>query len=106
MKKAILIFILLILLPTYSLAEDKTSSNDEIMKQQQDSLNISSFLKEAEVYTKDEFEELDMANLLNEAIKGKIDHTNLIKKILSRLGKEVKESLNVLRKYLSNHINT
>ena len=46
-----------------SYAEEEAASQEEILSSQQDSLNISSFIKEAQKYTTDTFEDLDLGNL-------------------------------------------
>lgn len=100
MKKIFLIAIMIILLasfmPCTSYAEDESIDTDEILKSQQDSLNISSFLKEVEKYTSSTYEDLDVKGLFNSALTGNIDNGKLFKGILGLLGKEVANSVTVL----------
>lgn len=92
MKKIILIFILvLILLPCKVYAE-----TEEIMSSTQEKFNISGFIKEAEGYMGEAFGELDLTEMLSQAIQGKIDNKTLYQKLLKLLGKEVSSSLKIL----------
>lgn len=73
------------------------ASNEEVLESQKDSLNISSFINEANQYSGDVLEDIDIGDLLNSAIKGQVDNSTLIKKILNLFGKEVIESITILR---------
>ena len=74
------------------------ASSDEILEEQKDSLNISGFIKEADKYSKSAFPDIDVNELLNSAIKGKITTNKIYSSILNILGKEVVNSIKVLRK--------
>lgn len=101
LKKIILCFVLLQTICFISYA-----SEEEILESQKNSLNISSFIKEADKYTEEAFPELDINELLNSAIQGKTDTSTIYKAALSILGKEVVSSIRVLRKRFSNCNNT
>ena len=93
MKKIILIFILvLILLPNNVFAE----TEEEIMSTTQEKFNISGFIKQAEGYISEAFEDIDLGETLNQAIQGKIDNKTLAHKLLKLLGKEISSSLKIL----------
>ena len=92
MKRIILIFILVLMIPNYAFAE----SQEEIMSSPQEKVNISGFLKEAQKYTNESFEEIDLSSMLGQAIQGKIDNNKLYKIIIKLLGKEVSSSLKIL----------
>lgn len=92
MKRIILIFILVLMIPNYAFAE----TQDEIMSSTQEKFNISGFLKEAQKYTNESFEEIDLSSMLGQAIQGKIDNNKLYKIIIKLLGKEVSSSLKIL----------
>ena len=66
------------------------------METQKSLLDISGFLEEAEKYTKNTFEDLELGDLFNSAITGNIDNTTIIKSILNLLGKEILDSVTVL----------
>lgn len=71
-------------------------TQDELLKSQQDSLNISSFLKEVEKYTSSIYEDINVKDMFNLALTGKIDNEKLFKSILNILGKEVIGSVKIL----------
>lgn len=100
MKKIVkfifLIFIFVFILPTICLASETDTSQGEILESQQDSLNISSFLEEAQKYTEDTFEDIDIGELFTSAITGNIDNTTIVKSIVSLIGKEVLDCITVL----------
>ena len=95
MKKIILIFILLLIVPNQVFAED-TEENEKIMESTKEEFNIKGFIDEAEKYTGDFFEDMDLTDMFNQAIQGKIDNQKLYKKIINLLGKEVTSSLKTL----------
>ena len=90
-KKIILIFILincLAILPTFA--------TDEIVSSQMEALNISSLIKEGQAYTKNAFPDIDVNELLNSAIKGKIDNKGIFKNVLSILGNEITATFSLI----------
>lgn len=99
MKKIIILFVLIILIPIPVLAETEEVSeetNEEIMQSTKEHFNISEFLKDMETYTGDFFEDMDIGEIFNQAIQGKIDNKTLYTKILSLLGTEVTSTLKIL----------
>ena len=52
------------------------------MSSTQEKFNISGFLKEAQKYTNESFEEIDLSSMLGQAIQGKIDNNKLYKIII------------------------
>lgn len=95
MKKIILIFILVLLLPCQVFAEDE-QTEEEIMKSTQEKFNISGFIVQAEQYTGEFFEDVDLTDMLNQAVQGKINNKSIYQKIIKLFGKEVTSSLKVL----------
>ena len=77
-------------------ASRNTSSTDEIINTQKDTLNIADFIKESEAYTKDVMPDVDLNELLTGAITGTIDNVKLIHVFLNVFGKEVVNSLTVI----------
>ncbi|MCI9247168.1 MAG: stage III sporulation protein AE [Clostridia bacterium] len=100
MKRRFTIFLMAFLFVFFispiSYAEEETASQEEILSSQQDSLNISSFIKEAQKYTTDTFEDLDLGNLFSSAITGNVDNEMLLKAFSKIIGKEVVSCINVL----------
>lgn len=93
MKKIILIFILVLLLMPCKVYAEK---EEEIMSSTQEKFNISGFIKEAEEYMGESFGEVNLTEMLSQAIQGKIDNKTIYQKILKLLGKEVSSSLKIL----------
>ena len=94
-KKIIILLILIIIFfSNYSYA------TDEIISSQMDTLNISSFIKEGQAYTKTAFPDLNLNELLNSAIKGKIDNKSFINRTLGILEKELINSISLIASVL------
>lgn len=100
MKRRFTIFLMAFLFVFFispiSYAEEETASQEEILSSQQDSLNISSFIKETQKYTTDTFEDLDLGELFSSAITGNVDNETLLKAFSKIIGKEVVSCINVL----------
>ena len=78
--------------PTYA-------SQEEILQTQSEMLNIKGFVDQANRYTEDVFEDIDIGTLLNNAIGGKIDNQTILSKILTLFGKEIKDTIKIIRKH-------
>lgn len=89
-------FLFIFFISPISYADEETASQEEILSSQQDSLNISSFIKEAQKYTTDTFEDLDLGELFSSAITGNVDNETLLKAFSKMIGKEVVSCINVL----------
>ena len=101
MKKIAIIVILILLFLTNTVhASGETSeerlSQEEIMQSQQEDLDINSFIDEADKYTEDVYEDIDMGELFSSAITGNIDNETIFKSILKALGGEVFDAITVL----------
>ncbi len=83
-KKIIIMLIIIISIPIPTFATE-----DEILKEQSEKLNIKEFIDEANDYTKEGFEDFDVGSLLSDAIKGKVDNKNIFSKIMNAFGKEI-----------------
>lgn len=97
MKNKILIIIIALIFYatnyTYAITQD-------MIEEQKNNFGISSFVKEADTYADDFFEESSISDILNSAIKGKVDNSSILKKILSIFGKEILDSLKVFASLL------
>ena len=102
MKKMYLyIAIIIILIPTniYASNSSETSNNidtETILDEQQSTFGIKDFLKEAENYAPDFIKELDISNIFNMALKGNIDNSKILNKILKILGSQITNTLKIL----------
>jgi hypothetical protein len=100
-KKILIMFILI-----SSLIQVSVYATDEIISSQMETLNISSIINEGKEYTKDVFPDIDLQDLLNSSLTGKIDNTNIFKDILKLFSKEIVSTITVLRKYFNSNSNT
>lgn len=82
------------------------AENEEVLESQKDSLNISEFIDEANQYTEENLEGMDLTELLNSAITGKVENEKILKTLLKPLGKEIRQSFTVIRKHFSNCFNS
>ena len=92
MKKIILIFILILIIPTKVSAE----TEEEIMSSTQEKFNISGFINQAQEYTGDFFEDMDLSDIFNQAVQGKVNNQTIYKKIIKILGNEVSSNIKIL----------
>ncbi len=77
-------------------SEKNEINTDIILEEQQASFGIRDFLKEAENYSPDFVKDLDISNIFNSALTGKIDNSNILKKILNLAGVQVLDTLKIL----------
>ena len=92
---------LIFIFPTYSKMESQTSNNtaqiDETeILDQEEMFGVSSFIQNSKQYTGNFFDDIDIGEILNSAIKGEVDNTNIYKKILSKLDNEVQTGIRSL----------
>lgn len=85
MKKVLLILLFILILPNNVQATENTLSQEDIIESQQESLGINSFIEEADKYTGDVYEDIDMGELFSSAITGNIDNETIFKSILKAL---------------------
>lgn len=88
MKKFLLIAIVVVCvvaIGNISYAE----TNVQTMKEQQEEFKIQDFIKGAEEYSGEFFDNIDVGDVLEQAIKGEVDNSTFAKRILNLLGKEV-----------------
>ncbi len=100
-KIIIIALTLVFIFPTYSKMESQISNNtvqideNEILNQEE-IFGISSFIQNSKQYTGNFFDDIDIGEILNSAIKGEIDNTTIYKKILNKLGNEVQTGIKSL----------
>lgn len=91
MYKKILIFFFIIML-----FSSTVKATDAIIESQLDALNLSSFIKEGEKYTKNIFKDINMEEVLRSAISGDINAKNMNSSILGLLGDEIVSSVTIM----------
>lgn len=90
-KKIIILFILINIF-TFP----NSNATEEIISSQMEALNISSFIREGENYTKDVFPDMNLNQFLNSAINGEIDNKGMLNSILSLFGDELISAISLL----------
>lgn len=90
-KRIIFTFILILMF-----INQYTYATEEIVSSQIDALNLSSFIKESENYTKEAYPDIDLNEFLNSAIKGNIDNKLIFKGILSLFGDEIVSAVSLI----------
>lgn len=103
MKRTRFVKIALIFLLITCLENTSIATQEEIIQSQSETLNIKGFIEEANKYTQEVFSGIDAKDLINDAIKGKIDNKTLFDKVLNLIGKEVKQTIQIVRKYYCNY---
>ncbi len=87
-------FIIIIIIIIFNI--NISYSEDNILKEQQEEFNINTFIKNAEKYEGEFFEDINLNEILKSAIEGKIDNSTLFNKILKLLGKEISENIKAI----------
>ena len=90
-----IIFLINLIMPTSIATEEET------LQEQQEEFGISEFIEQADEYSGEFFEDIDMNEILENAIKGEVDNQTLFKKVLSLLGGELVDGLTVLGSILA-----
>ena len=97
MKKIVITVLLILIFLTHNTyATEESFSQEDIMQSQQEDLDINSFIDEADKYTDDIYEDIDMGELFSSAITGSIDNESILKSIIKAIGGEVLDSITVL----------
>lgn len=87
----VIVMILIVFLFNSSYAND-----EKTITEQQEEFKIQDFIKNSEKFTGEFFDDIDINEILNSAIKGEVDNSTLLKKILNILGKEVTTNIKAL----------
>ena len=98
MKIILIIIIMIISISNANISYCSSTSNidESEIESQEKIFGISSFIHNSKQYTGDFFESIDIGEILNSAIKGEINNSNIYKKILSQLGNEVQTGIKSL----------
>ena len=100
MKKIFYIFLIIIIYINI-ICPTSMATEEETLEEQQEEFGISDFIKEANEYSGEFFEGIDMDEILQNAIKGEVDNQTILKKILNLIGGELVGGLSVLGSILS-----
>ena len=88
----IVIFFIIILFANNCSAKN----SEEMILEQQKEFGIQDFLQKSKEYSGEIFEDINMSEVLNDAIKGEVDNASFGKKILNLLGSEVVTSIKAI----------
>ena len=88
MKKILTIFLICISLCSFVYGVDA-----DILNSQQESLEISDFIKTSKQYAQTTLGDVDLQNIFEDAITGRIGNTNLFNSFLNILGRETKTAV-------------
>lgn len=88
MKKILIIFLVLISLYIPVFATDL-----DILQTQKESLGISDFIEASKEYTKETFGDLNIQDVFEDAITGRIGNSNIFNSVLNVLGRETKTAV-------------
>lgn len=88
----ILVIVLLLILPV----PNAYASNEETIQEQQEEFGIQDFLENSKQYMGEFFEDMDMGEVLDDAIKGEVDNSTFAKRVLNLLGTEVVTSIKAI----------
>ena len=99
MKKVtiFLLIIFFILFPNLTVI----ANQEEAINEQQEEYKIQDFLNNSKQYLGDSFENIDIKEILNDAINGEVDNSSLITSIFKLLGEEVVSSIKVVGSILA-----
>ncbi|MCI8636779.1 MAG: stage III sporulation protein AE [Clostridia bacterium] len=98
LRIVILFFVIIILSITKIYA---SQGQDDMIKEQQEEFGIQNFLKSSKEYMGEFFEDVDVNDILQDAMKGEVDNGSLAKRFLSLLGKEFVTSIKALGSILA-----
>lgn len=92
-KISIIVYLCIFLMvPTVVQAAQEEISQEEMIESTKEELNIGSFIKEAQKYTKEVLPDMDMSQLLNSAITGSVDNQTIFQKMLAPFGNQIKST--------------
>ena len=96
-KKILVHILILFVLASFPFSKVNAESlTSQMIQQEKETFGISSFIDETKKYTNDFFEDMNISDLINSAITGKIDNNKILKKLLKIFGKEIVSSLKTI----------
>lgn len=92
-----IVICLIFLSPTICYA----NKNEETLKEQQTEFGINDFIKNAKEYKGEFFEDIDISEIMQNAINGKVDNSNFFKRVFILIGQEFGKNLTGLGSILA-----
>lgn len=96
MKKTLIMIVLFWIL----FVGNSFSTDEAIINKQKDELKISNFIEEAQKYTKDVFDDVEINTLFSDALKGNFEISSITKSIWNLSQNEIKSTLKTLASIL------
>lgn len=72
------------------------ASTEETIQEQQSEFQIQDFIKNAKQYSGEFFENINIEDVLNDAIKGEVDNSTFLKRILNLIGEEITSGIKAI----------
>lgn len=94
--KRVIGFLVIVLIIIAWPVKNVYASQEETMEDQKKDFGIEEFLKNSEEYTGEFFQDMDIKEILNDAIQGEVDNSTFAKRMLNLLGSEVVTSLKAI----------
>ena len=89
MKKIITQIIIIIIIIFNAPNVFAESITTKMIQEETENFGITNFINETEKYTNDFFEDLNVSEIINSAITGKVDNKSVIEKVLKLFGNEI-----------------
>ena len=93
-----LLFLIFIIFFTTNVVQ--ATEKEDILSSQEDLVGITDFIKESQKYTEGDFSGLDLDNLLQESISGKVNKSGIYAGILKIFSKEIKNEIAIFASIL------
>ncbi len=94
--KRVIGFLVIVLIIIAWPVKNVYASQKETMEEQKKDFGIEEFLKNSEEYTGEFFQDIDIKEILNDAIQGEVDNSTFAKRMLNLLGDEVATSFKAI----------
>ena len=97
MRTKIVIVAFLVIVNIFSNSSKiKADSTEQILEEHKSNFGISEFIKETGKYGGEFLEDINISEMLNEALTGKVDNAKIYRKVLNIFGVEIKQSIKIL----------
>lgn len=96
MKKILISIISIIVIININTVAYSANNEEDTLKEQQEEFKIQDFIKSSKQYTGEFFEDTDINEILQQAIKGNVDNKGLASKVLNLLGEEVTSNITAI----------
>lgn len=95
MKKFLITIMFILCFASINITTYATTDN-ETMEEQQEEFKIQDFIRDSKQYTGEFFEDININDVLKEAIQGNVDNNKFLSRILNLFGKEVTTNIKAI----------